>query len=291
MTTKNGIKTVFLLTSMTGLLLLVGQAVGGRGGLIMAFGFALLTNVFAYWNSDKVALRMSGAHEASEAEAPELHRIVTQLAANARLPKPRVYVINDPSPNAFATGRDPQHAAVAATTGIIQILSYDELAGVMAHELAHIKNRDTLIQTVVATIAGTIMFLVQMAQFAMIFGGFGRSDDDEGGNPIAGLIAIFVAPIAATLIQMAISRAREYSADALGAQICGQPLALANALLKLDAGTQRRPMQVNPAAAHLFIVKPFSGSGIAGLFSTHPPIPERVERLTAMAYGAQPAYR
>ncbi len=286
MTTRNGIKTVFLLTALTGLLLLVGGAIGGRGGLIIAFGFALLTNVFAYWNSDKVALAMSGAHEVSAADAPELHRMVEELAMNARLPKPRVYVINTPAPNAFATGRDPKHAAVAATTGIMQLLSYDELRGVMAHELAHVKNRDTLIQTIVATIAGTIMFLAQMAQFAAIFGGLGRGDDDEGGmNPIALLVSIIVAPIAATLIQMAISRSREYAADAGGAQISGQPMALASALQRLEAGTQVHPMKVNPATAHLFIVNPFKGGGLSGLFSTHPPILERVTRLQQMAYG------
>lgn len=286
MTSHNGIKTVFLLTALTGLLLLVGGAIGGRGGLIIAFGFALVTNFFAYWNSDKVALAMSGAREVSPADAPELHRMVEQLAMNARLPKPRVYVIDTPSPNAFATGRDPEHAAVAATTGIMRLLSRDELAGVMAHELAHIRNRDTLIQTVVATIAGTIMFLAQMAQFAALFGGFGRSNDDDGGtNPLALLVSIIVAPIAASLIQMAISRSREYAADQGGAQISGQPLALASALQRLEAGAAARPMKVNPATSHLFIVQPFKG-GMSGLFSTHPPISERVARLHQMAYGA-----
>ncbi len=286
MTTRNGIKTVFLLTALTGLLLLVGGAVGGRGGLIIAFGFALLTNFFAYWNSDKVALAMSGAHEVSPAEAPELHRMIDELSINARLPKPKVYVINSPSPNAFATGRNPQHAAVAATTGIMQLLSYDELRGVMAHELAHIRNRDTLIQTVVATIAGTIMFLAQMAQWAALFGGLNRSDDDDGGGNVIGLlVSIFIAPIAATLIQLAISRAREYVADAGGAEISGQPLALASALQRLEAGAAARPMRVNPAMSHLFVVQPFRGSGLSGLFSTHPPIAERVARLQQMAYS------
>ena len=286
MTSHNGIKTVFLLTALTGLLLLVGGAVGGQTGLVIAFGFALLTNFFAYWNSDKVALAMSGAREVGPADAPELHRMVEELSMNARLPKPRVYVIDSPSPNAFATGRDPKHAAVAATTGIMQILSYSELRGVMAHELAHVRNRDTLLQTVVATIAGTIMFLAQMAQFAALFGGMGRSDDDEGGmNPLGLLVSIIVAPVAATIIQMAISRAREYGADAGGAQISGEPLALASALQKLEAGASIRPLQTNPAMSHLFIVQPFKGSGFSGLFSTHPPIPERVARLQQMAYG------
>ena len=204
---------------------------------------------------------------------------------------PKLYVTPDAQPNAFATGRDPQHAAVAATTGIMQLLTYEELRGVMAHELAHVRNRDTLIQTVVATIAGTIMFLAQMAQFAAIFGGLGRSDDDEGGNPLGLLVSIFVAPIAATLIQMAISRAREYSADALGAQISGSPLALASALERLTLGTEMRPMKVNPAMSHLFIVQPLKGSGLTGLFSTHPPIEERVARLQQMAYGTSVATR
>ncbi len=290
MNSHNGVKTVFLLTALTGLMLFVGYALGGSTGVVIAFIFALATNFFSYWNSDKVALAMSGAREASPADAPELHRMVEELAMYARIPKPRVYIIDSPSPNAFATGRDPQHAAVAATTGIMQILSREELAGVMAHELAHIKNRDTLIQTVVATIAGTIMFVAQMAQFALIFGGLGRSDDDDGGGALGGIVAIFIAPIAATLIQLAISRSREYAADAGGAQICGQPMALASALQKLEAGATRRPMHVNPAAAHLFIVQPFRGAGLAGLFSTHPPIPERVARLQRMAYGTQLAY-
>ncbi|MDQ3855184.1 MAG: zinc metalloprotease HtpX [Chloroflexota bacterium] len=269
-------------------MMLIGYLVGGSTGVVIAFVLALATNFFSYWNSDRIALAMAGAREVSPAEAPELHRLVEQLAFNARIPKPRVYIIDNPSPNAFATGRDPQHAAVAATTGIMRLLSYDELAGVMAHELAHIKSRDTLIQTVVATIAGTIMFVAQMAQFAALFGGFGRSDDDEGsGNIIGLLVAVFVAPIAATLIQLAISRAREYSADELGARISGEPLALASALQKLEAGTVARPMQVSPAAAHLYIVRPFRGAGLASLFSTHPPIPERVARLQRMATGAR----
>ncbi|MEJ7653092.1 MAG: zinc metalloprotease HtpX [Chloroflexia bacterium] len=265
--------------------MLIGFLLGGRGGLMIAFVFAIATNVFSYWNSDKIALRMTGAREVSPADAPDLHRMIERLAANARLPKPRVYIIDNPSPNAFATGRNPQHAAVAATTGIMNLLTYDELEGVMAHELAHVRNRDTLIQTVVATIAGTIMFTAQMAQFAMIFGGIGRSDDDDGGGILGLLVAVFIAPIAATIIQLAISRAREYAADEGGARICGQPMALADALAKLDAGTERRPMVVNPAAAHLFIVKPFRGQGIAGLFSTHPPIAERIARLHSLAYG------
>lgn len=282
----NGVKTVFLLTALMGLMLLIGYLLGGNGGVIIAFVFALATNFFSYWNSDKIALAMAGAHEVSPAEAPDLHRMVEELAANARIPKPRVYVINNPSPNAFATGRDPKHAAVAATTGIMQILTYSELRGVMAHELAHVKNRDTLIQTVVATVAGTIMFIAQMAQWAMIFGGFSRSDDDDNGGNILGLlVAVFVAPIAATLIQLAISRSREYSADALGAKISGEPLSLASALSKLSVGVERRPMQVNPATAHLYIVQPFKGSGISGLFSTHPPMEERIARLQQMAYG------
>lgn len=285
MTSSNGIKTVFLLTALTGLMLLVGYALGGNTGVIIAFVFALATNLFSYWNSDKIALAMAGAHEVSPAQEPDLHRIVEELAMYARIPKPKVCLIDSPSPNAFATGRNPEHAAVAATTGIMRLLSRDELAGVMAHELAHVRNRDTLIQTVVATIAGTIMFLAHMAQFAAIFGGFGRSDDDDNGGILGLLVAVIVAPIAASIIQLAISRSREYAADAGGAQISGQPLALASALQKLEAGTMSQPMQVSPAAAHLFIVQPFKGVGVAGLFSTHPPVAERIARLQRMVYG------
>ncbi len=281
------LKTTLLLTALTVLFVLVGQAVGGQGGMVFAFGLALLMNFGSYWFSDRLALSMAGAKEVSYEEAPDLHRVVEQLALQARLPKPRVYVMENPTPNAFATGRDPAHAAVAVTTGIQRILTLDELAGVLAHELAHIRNRDTLISTVVATMAGAITMIANMAQWAMMFGGFGRSEDEEEGGGIANLagslLMIVLAPIAAMLIQMGISRAREYAADAAGARILGDPLPLASALEKLEIGNQALPMQVNPATAHQYIVQPLSGGGLAGLFSTHPSIVERVARLRRMA--------
>ncbi len=287
MSTGNTIKTVFLLTLLTVLFILVGQAVGGRGGMLMAFILAMVMNFASYWFSDKIALQMSGAREVSEQEAPDLHSLVQELATYARLPKPRVYIIQNDSPNAFATGRDPQHAAVAVTTGIQRILSRSELAGVLAHELGHVKNRDTLIATMVAAIAGAILMLARMAQWAMMFGGFGGGRDREEGNGLGGLVGglvmIILAPIAAVMIQMAISRAREYEADATGARIMGDPNGLASALEKLEAGVRYRPMvDASQSMAHLFIVNPFSG-GLSGLFSTHPPIAERVARLHKMA--------
>jgi heat shock protein HtpX len=286
MTTANTLKTVFLLALLTALFIFIGRALFGVPGMMLALAFAVLMNGAAYWFSDKIALSMAGAREVSPAEAPELHRIVEELASYARMPKPRVYIIDSPTPNAFATGRDPQHAAVAATTGILHLLSPQELAGVMAHELAHIRNRDTLIATVVATIAGAITQLAYMAQWALMFGGF-RGDDEEEGGGIAGLVGglllVILAPIAAVLIQMAISRAREYQADAIGARILGNPHPLADALEKLEAGAQMVPAQVNPATAHLYIVNPLHG-GLAGLFSTHPPTEERIRRLREMAY-------
>ena len=286
MNTGNTIKTVFLLTALTVLFILVGQAIGGRGGMLMAFVLAIVMNLGSYWFSDKIALQMAGAREVSEEEAPDLHSLVQELATYARLPKPRVYLIESNSPNAFATGRDPQHAAVAVTTGILRILGRSELAGVLSHELGHVKNRDTLIATVVAAVAGAITMLAQMAQWAMMFGGFGRNDSEEGdglGGLVGGLLMIILAPIAATIIQLAISRAREYEADATGARIMGDPNALANALEKLEAGVQYAPMlTANQATAPLFIVNPFAG-GMSGLFSTHPPIAERVARLRRMA--------
>ena len=283
MSTGNTVKTVFLLTLLTGLFLLVGNAVGGQGGMVFAFMLAMVTNFGAYWFSDRIALQMAGAREVSEAEAPELHGLVEQLATYARLPKPRVCVIDSAAPNAFATGRDPSHSAVAVTTGIMRTLSRDELAGVLAHELAHIKNRDTLIATMVAAVAGAITMLAHMAQWAMIFGGRGSDDEGEGAGGLAGsLLMIILAPIAATIIQLAISRAREYDADATGARILGNPDSLANALEKLEVGVRYAPaLQANQATAHLFIVNPFAG-GLSGLFSTHPPIAERVARLRRM---------
>jgi len=283
-TSKNGIKTVFLLTLLTGLFLLVGMLLGGRQGLVFAFVLALGMNFFSYWYSDKIALMMTGAREVGWEEAPELHQIVEQLAHQARIPKPRVYIIDTPAANAFATGRDPKHAAVAVTTGIMRILNRDELAGVIAHELTHVRNRDTLIQTIVATIAGAIMFLANMARWAFIFGGYSRSDDREGGaNPLGALLVIIVAPIAATLVQLAISRSREYAADEGAAKLTGRPLDLASALQKLEASVAMHPMRVSPAASHLFIVQPLRGADLASLFSTHPPVAKRVARLYQIA--------
>lgn len=287
MSSRNMFKTVALLTALTVLLLFIGQTLGGRGGMMIALILALGMNFFSYWFSDKIALSMAGAKEVSPFDAPDLHRIVQELAAAARLPRPRVYVIPTDSPNAFATGRDPAHAAVAVTSGIMNILDYEEVRGVIAHELGHIRNRDTLIMTVTATIAGAITFIAQMAQFALFFGGLGGNrDDEEHSSGMAGmavgLLMMILAPIAATIIQLAISRAREFEADATGARIAGRPLALASALQKLEATVQLRPMHVPEAAAHLFIVNPLGGGGFANLFRTHPTTAERVARLRAM---------
>ncbi len=278
---NNTLKTFILMAALTGLFMVGGQILGGRQGMVLALGIALVMNFFAYWNSDKMALAMNRAREVSEAEAPELHQIVARLARRAGLPKPRVYIVDNPTPNAFATGRNPEHAAVAVTTGIMQVLNREELEGVLGHELGHIKNRDILISSIAAVMAGAISYLATMAQWAMIFGG-GRSDDEGGGNPIAMLVMMIVAPLAASLIQMAISRSREYIADRTGAEICGHPKALASALQKLATYNQQRPMQVNPAAAQMYIVNPLRGGAIASLFSTHPPMEERIRRLLAM---------
>jgi heat shock protein HtpX len=279
----NLVKTVLLLTALTVLLVLLGKAIAGTQGMAWALVLAFAMNFGSYWFSDKIALSMSGAREVSPSEAAELYRIVDQVAQEAGVPRPRVYVIEGDSPNAFATGRDPEHAAVAVTTGIIRILSARELAGVLAHELGHVRNRDTLIMSVVATIAGAITLIANMARWAFMLGGIGRSDDNEGVNPLAALLMIIVAPIVAMLVQLAISRAREYEADATGAHISGDPLTLAGALEKLDQGTAVRPLNPNPATAHLYIVNPFSGGAISSLFQTHPPIAERIARLRTMA--------
>ena len=271
----NTTKTFLLLAAMTALFMFVGAALGGQSGMITALLLALGMNFFAYWNSDTLALRMNGAREVSEAEAPQLHALVAQLAGRAGLPKPRVYVVQSDTPNAFATGRNPEHAAVAVTSAIMRALSREELAGVLAHELAHIKNRDILIGSIAAVMAGAISHLTTMAMF---FGGRGRN-----GNPLVGLLAMLFAPLAASLIQLAVSRGREYMADATGAQICGQPLALAGALDKLARDNQRLPMDVNPASAQMYIVNPLKGGTLAGLFSTHPPMEERIRRLREMA--------
>lgn len=282
----NGIKTVLLLGFLTGLLVLIGGAIGGRGGMMIALIMAAVMNMGAYWFSDKIALSMAGAKEVSEDEAPELYSLVRELTAYARLPMPRVALMESMAPNAFATGRDPDHAVVAVTTGIMQILDRRELAGVLAHELGHVKNRDILISSIAATIGGAITMVAQMMQWAMIFGGM-RGDDEEESGGIAGLagavVMMIVAPIAAMLIQMAISRAREFGADETGARIHGDPLALASALEKLEMANRQVPLPVSPAASHLFIVKPRTGWSMESLFSTHPPIPERVARLRRMA--------
>ncbi len=281
----NTAKTAVLMAGLTVLLVFAGGALGGRGGMVFAFIFALGMNAFSYWFSDKIILKMYKAREASEQDIPELYGVVRDLAMRANMPMPRVYVIPGDAPNAFATGRNPNHAAVAATQGIIRLLNREELTGVMAHELAHVRNRDILIGTIAATIAGAISMIASMAQWAMIFGG-GRSDDDDGGG-IIGLIAMMIlAPFGAALIQMAISRSREYQADATAAGLCGNPMWLASALRKLDIQSKRIPMNANPATAHMFIVNPLRGGGMTKLFSTHPPMAERVSRLEKMAYGS-----
>jgi heat shock protein HtpX len=280
---NNTLKTFILLAGLTGLLMAIGSAIGGRNGLMIALVFAGIMNFVGYWFSDKIALAMSGAQPVSENEAPDLYRLVRELCLRANLPLPRLYVIPSPTPNAFATGRNPEHSAVAVTSGIMNILSRDELEGVIAHELAHVKNRDILISSVAAVVAGAITQLAHMAQFAMIFGGMGRDrDDNDGGGLLGGIAMMIIGPIAAMLIQMAISRSREYQADATGAQFCGRPQSLANALMKLEHGNRRLPMDVNPAQAQMYIVNPLTGGGIANLFSTHPPMAERVKRLQEM---------
>jgi heat shock protein HtpX len=283
---RNTFKTFILLAGLTALFLFIGQALGGRTGLKMALMFAVIMNFVSYWFSDKIALAMSGAHPVSENEAPALYRSVRELCQRAELPLPRLYIIDSPTPNAFATGRNPEHAAVAVTSGIMSILNRDELEGVLSHELAHVKNRDILISSVAAVIAGAISQLAYMAQWAMIFGGYGRDrDDGERGGLLGGLLMIIVGPIAAMLIQMAISRSREFQADATGARICGRPLSLANALLKLEQANRRLPMEVSPAQAQMYIVNPLSSGLLVKLFSTHPPMAERVKRLQEMALG------
>ena len=272
----NGLKTVLLLGALSGLLLVIGDLIGGANGLVIAFIIAALMNMASYWFSDKIVLRMYHAQEV--AAGHPLHSMVARLAQRASLPMPKVYIIPDPSPNAFATGRNPSHAAVAATQGIMQVLSEHELEGVIAHELAHVKNRDILISSIAATIAAAIVMVARMAGYAAMFSG-GRDDDRGGGNPLAMLAMMIVAPLAAMLIQAAISRSREFAADAGGAAIAGTPYGLADALRKIDAASKRVPMDANPATAHMFIVKPFSGAGLLSLFSTHPPTEARIHAL------------
>jgi heat shock protein HtpX len=280
----NQFKTFFLMLVLTGLFILVGTALGGRTGAIYALVFAALMNFVTYWFSDKIVLRMYGAQEVSQGEAPELYGIVAELTSKASLPMPKVYVIQNDAPNAFATGRNPEHAAVAVTSGILRILSRDELMGVIGHELSHVRHRDILISTIAATMAGAISLLATMARWGAMFGGF-RSSDDEGGgggNILVVLLVSIFASIAAMLIQLAISRSREYLADEGGAHL-SHPLSLARALGKLETAAQRIPMQANPSTAHMFIVNPLRGGGVLSLFSTHPPIEERIARLEEMA--------
>jgi heat shock protein HtpX len=279
----NNIKTLFLLVTLTLVLVWAGGALGGRQGMTIALIVALGMNFISYWFSDKIVLRMYRAKQVTEAEAPDLYSIVRSLVQRAGLPMPKVYIMDQEQPNAFATGRNPKHAAVAVTTGIMRILTREELQGVIGHELTHIKNRDILISTIAATIAGAISYLAQMAQWAMIFGGH-RGDDDEGGSPIAAFVMMIVGPIAALIIQMAISRSREYAADSGGAEIAGNPRYLSGALRKLSIASQKIPMDANPATSHMFIVNPFSGGGLLKLFSTHPPIEERIARLESMSH-------
>jgi heat shock protein HtpX len=280
----NHFKTFILMLVLTGIFILVGTAIGGRSGAIYAFIFAALMNFFSYWFSDKIVLRMYGAREVSQGEAPELYGIVAELTSKASLPMPKVYIMENDTPNAFATGRNPQHAAVAVTTGILRILSRDELMGVIGHELSHILHRDILISTIAATMAGAISILATMARWGAMFGGF-RSDDEEGGgggNILVVILVSILASVAAMLIQLAISRSREYLADEGGAHL-SHPLSLAKALGKLDMAAQRIPMEANPSTAHMFIVNPLRGGGVLSLFSTHPPIEERIARLEEMA--------
>jgi heat shock protein HtpX len=283
----NRLRTTILLAALTALVVWIGQMFGGPNGAVIALVFAGLMNFFSYWFSDKIVLKMYRAQEISPNDDPELYEIVRELTVKAGLPMPRVYVIPEETPNAFATGRNPEHAAVAVTQGIRRILNRRELAAVLGHELSHVKHRDILVSSIAATLAGAISYLAQMAQWAAIFGGGNRDREEGGGNIFGLLFMMIVAPIAAMLIQMAVSRSREYLADEGGAKITGDPLSLASALRKLQMGVQNIPMEVNNATAtstaHLFIVNPLSGRSLAGLFSTHPPMEERVARLEAMA--------
>jgi heat shock protein HtpX len=274
---NNSIKTVLLLGTLSALLLAIGELIGGSSGLMIAFVIAVVMNLGSYWFSDKIVLRMYGAQPVGP-EHPLSH-IVARLAQQAGLPMPKVYVIPTMSPNAFATGRNPQHAAVAATEGILRILNEQELEGVLAHELAHVKHRDILISSVAATIAATIMMVARMAQYAAIFGGGSSRDDDRGGNPFSLLLMVILAPLAAMLIQAAISRSREFAADAGGAAIAGSPYGLVNALKKLETASKQVPLDANPATSHMFIIKPFSVAGLLSIFSTHPPTERRIQAL------------
>ena len=298
-TLTNTFKTAALLAALGGLLVFIGGLLGGQTGMVMALVFAIALNGFVYWKSDTLALKANGARELGLGEAPRLRQIVTELSRRADIPVPRIYLVDRPEPNAFATGRDPDHSAIAVTSGLLELVNERQLTGVLAHELSHVKNRDTLIGTIAATIGGAISFLAQMAQFQLIFGG---GDDENGGNPLGALVAIILAPIAAMIIQLAVSRGREYYADSSGASLTGDPEGLAQALEQLEAANKSRGLlgrfrrsrgepapapapAANPAFAHLYIVNPLAGVNIGGLFSTHPPIPDRVRRLRSMAFG------
>ncbi|MBI9081042.1 MAG: zinc metalloprotease HtpX [Pseudodesulfovibrio sp.] len=277
------LKTIFLLGLLTGLLIFLGGVMGGAVGLVLAFGLAMVMNVASYWYSDRIVLRMYKAQELSPGDAPHIHSVIAEMSRSAGIPKPRIFLIPQDAPNAFATGRNPENAVVAVTRGIVSMLNPDELKGVLAHELGHIVNRDILIQTIAAVLAGAIVFIANILQWTAIFG-FG-GDDDEGGNPLVALAMAFLAPVAAGLIQMAISRSREYLADATGARLAGNPLHLAGALAKLDAAAHLVPLKGSPATENMFIVNPFRGKGAMSLFATHPPMEDRIARLRAMAQG------
>ena len=274
----NQLKTTLLLGSLTGLIILIGRYFGGSSGMVIAFIFAVLMNFGSYWFSDKIVLKLYKSRQLSSQESPELYSLVSRLSQSASLPMPKIYLIPSEAPNAFATGRNSQHAVIAVTQGILRLLNSSELEGVLAHEIAHIKDRDILISSIAATLAGVIMMIASMARWAAIFGGFGGSDDDDGG--ILGFVVLaFLAPLAALIIQLAISRSREYLADSTGARIAGNPLGLASALEKLDYASKKIPIKANPATSHLFIVNPLSGKSLMSLFSTHPPTAERIARL------------
>ncbi len=277
------LRTTLLLGALTGLLMAFGNALGGSNGMAMALIFAVIMNVGAYWFSDKMVLAAYSARQVTEAESPQLYRIVHNLALGAGIPMPKVYIIPDQSPNAFATGRNPNHAAVAATEGLLRMMDEREITGVLAHELGHVKNRDILISTIAATIAGAVGYLAHMAQWGAMFGGFRRDNDEGGASGIEILVLAILTPVMAGIIQMAISRTREYAADEAGARMCGDPMALASALRKLGMASQRLPMDASPATAHMFIVNPLAGVNFAKWFSTHPPLEERIARLEAMA--------
>jgi heat shock protein HtpX len=278
---SNTLKTTLLLGLLTGLIIGIGGYLGGSQGIVIAFIFAAIMNFGSYWFSDKIVLRMYNAQPVDEAQAPELYAMVRRIAQQANIPMPKVYIIPTESPNAFATGRSPQHAAIAATEGILRLLRPEELEGVLAHELAHVKNRDTLTSTIAATLAGAVMMLANMLRWSAIFGG--SQDDRDRGGGVLGLLAMTIlAPLAATLIQLAISRSREFEADATGARILHNPFPLASALEKLETANERMPMPATPNTAHLFIVNPLKGSSFARLFSTHPPLEERIQRLRSM---------